>query len=219
MRLFVTVLALFALLAPQAAQAKGPVEASRCARCGTSAAPRATHAARVPEARVASAGGPRHWRLHHIGRTDHASTNPTGGRIETFAKRDALTHGIAGDERYVFVTEPGIGAAPSGARVVALDRFTGREVAALPAPEGGFKLPFTLRVPRTGHLVVLDSGGFPPVGPPVVYDYTYAAERGFEAKLTRTVSFAGQPLAFAEDVEVLPTANTSSRSRSSAASG
>jgi hypothetical protein len=149
MRLFVAVVALFALLAPQAAQA-------------------------------------------------------SGGRIDTFAKRDALTHGIAGDERYVFVTEPGIGVAPQGARVVALDRSTGREVAAFPPPAGGFKLPFTLRVPRTGHLVILDSGGFPPVGPPVVYDYTYGAKHGFKAKLTRTVSFAGQPLAFAEDVEVLP---------------
>jgi hypothetical protein len=81
MRFSVTVLALFALLAPQAAQANS-------------------------------------------------------GRIDTFAKRDALTHGIAGDERYVFVTEPGIGVAPNGARVVALDRFTGREVAALPARAG-----------------------------------------------------------------------------------
>jgi hypothetical protein len=150
MRFFVTVLALFALLAPQAAQAKG-------------------------------------------------------GRVETFAKRDALTHGIAGDERYVFVTEPGIGVAPAGARVVALDRASGREVAAFPAPEGGFKLPFTLRVPRSGHLIVLDSGGFPPVGPPVVYDYSYSTKRGaLKAKLSRTTSFAGQPLAFAEDVEVLP---------------
>jgi hypothetical protein len=149
MRFFVTVLALFALLAPQAADAKT-------------------------------------------------------GRIDTFAKRNALTHGIAGDERYVFVTEPGIGVATAGARVVALDRATGREVAALPAPEGGFKLPFTLRVPRSGHLVVLDSGGFPPVGPPVVYDYSYGAKRGFKAKLTRTTSFAGLPLSFAEDVDVLP---------------
>ena len=55
MRFLVTVLALFALLAPQAAQAKA-------------------------------------------------------GRIDTFAKRDALTHGIAGDERFVFVTEPGMAA-------------------------------------------------------------------------------------------------------------
>src|SRR3954452_9168222 len=149
MRFFVTVLALFALLAPQAAQAKG-------------------------------------------------------GRVDTFTTRAALTHGIAGDERYVFVTEPGIGVAPNGARVVALDRSSGREVAALPAPAGGFKLPFTLRVPRSGHLVVLDSGGFPPVGPPVVYDYRYGAEHGFTAKLTRTVDFAGNPMGFAEDVNVLP---------------
>jgi hypothetical protein len=128
-----------------------------------------------------------------------------GGRVATFAQRASLTHGIAGDERYVFVTEPGIGVATSGARVVALSRSSGREVAALPAPEGGFKLPFTLRVARPGHLVVLDSGGFPPVGPPVVYDYAYRTRRGaLKAELTRTTSFAGQPLAFAEDVEVLP---------------
>jgi hypothetical protein len=127
------------------------------------------------------------------------------GRVDTFAKRAALTHGIAGDERYVFVTEPGIGVATAGARVVALDRATGREVAALPAPEGGFKLPFTLRVPRSGHLIVLDSGGFPPVGPPVVYDYRYGTKRGaLKAKLTRTTNFAGNPMGFAEDVEVLP---------------
>ena len=130
---------------------------------------------------------------------------PRAGDVETFAKRDALTHGIAGDERYVFVTEPGIGVATAGARVVALDRATGREVAALPAPEGGFELPFTLRVPRTGHLVVLDSGGFPPVGPPVVYDYGYSTKRGaLKAKLTRRDKFAGLPLQFAEDVDVLP---------------
>jgi hypothetical protein len=150
MRFFVTVLALFALLAPQAAQAKGE-------------------------------------------------------RAVPLAKRASLTHGIAGDERYVFTTEPGIGVATNGARVVVLDRFSGKEVATVPPPPNGFKLPFTLRVPRSGHLVVLDSGGFPPVGPPVVYDYEYRNERhGFKAKLTRTVDFAGNPLVFAEDVEVLP---------------
>jgi hypothetical protein len=122
------------------------------------------------------------------------------------AQRASLVHGIAGDDRYVFVTEPGLGIALAGPRVVALDRLTGREVAALPAPPGGFKLPFTLRVPESGHLVVLDSGGFPPVGPPVVYDYRYRTDRhGFRAELVRTVNdFAGKPLAFAEDVEVLP---------------
>jgi hypothetical protein len=127
------------------------------------------------------------------------------GRVDTLATRAALTHGIAGDERYVFVTEPGVGVAPLGPRVVALDRFSGAEVAAFPAPRGGFKLPFTLRVPRTGRLVVLDSGGFPPSGPPIVYDYRYRADRrGFHADLVRTTDFDGLPLTFAEDVEVLP---------------
>jgi len=130
----------------------------------------------------------------------------SAGRVETLADRAAIAHGVAGDERYVFVTEPGAGVAPFGPRVVVLDRFSGREVAAVPAPPGGFKFPFTLRVPRSGHLVVLDAGGFPPQGPPVVYDYRYstAGPRGFRAKLTRKVDFAGQPMGFAEDVEVLP---------------
>jgi hypothetical protein len=127
------------------------------------------------------------------------------GLATKLAQRDSLTHGIAGDEHYVFVTEPGIGVSTAGPRVVVLDRDSGRELATLPAPPNGFKLPFTLRVPESGHLVVLDSGGFPPVGPPVVYDYHYDQTRfGFKARLTRTVDFTGQPMGFAEDVEVLP---------------
>ena len=148
MRLLVTALTLFALVAPQAAQANG-IDFAR-----------------------------------------------------PLAQRASLIHGIAGDERLVFVTEPGIGVGTTP-RVVALDRFTGREVAALPAPDGGFKLPFTLRVPETGHLVVLDSGGFPPPAQPKVYDYRYRSDhRGFKAELVRTVS--DLPVGFAEDVEVLP---------------
>lgn len=117
------------------------------------------------------------------------------------SKRASLIHGIAGDERLVFVTEPGIGVGTTP-RVVALDRFTGREVAALPAPPGGFKLPFTLRVPESGHLVVLDSGSFPPPAASTVYDYRYRVDhRGFRAELVRTVN---GPFGFTEDVEVLP---------------
>ncbi|HET6547202.1 MAG TPA: hypothetical protein VFG79_02015 [Solirubrobacter sp.] len=127
------------------------------------------------------------------------------GHARKLAQRDSLIHGIAGDRNHVFVTEPGAGVSTAGPRVVVLDRDSGREVATLPPPPGGFKLPFTLRVPRPGHLVVLDSGGFPPVGPPVVYDYRYSGGRfGFHAVLTRTADFAGLPLGFAEDVEVLP---------------
>jgi hypothetical protein len=145
------------------------------------------------------------------------------------AERPSPMHGIAGDRRYVFVTEPGIGdgrpgsdvaegarpegslpprvqgPAAGGPRVVVLDRFSGRELATLPAPAGGFKFPFTLRVPSPGHLVVLDNAGFPPQGAPKVYDYAYRTDRrGFRAAVTRTVDFSGLPLAFAEDVEVLP---------------
>ena len=54
----------------------GPVAELRHTCCGTSAAPRATHAAHVAEPRIASACGPRHWRLHHIRRADHSSTGP-----------------------------------------------------------------------------------------------------------------------------------------------
>jgi hypothetical protein len=133
-----------------------------------------------------------------------ASANGGGGYATKLAQRASLIHGIAGDEDHVFVTEPGVGVSTAGPRVVVLDRDSGREQAVLPAPPGGFKLPFTLRVPETGHLVVLDSGGFPPQGPPVVYDYRYDDRRGFKAVLTRTVDFAGNPMGFAEDVEVLP---------------
>src|SRR5215213_2910760 len=115
-----------------------------------------------------------------------AASAKSGGHAAKLAQRDSLIHGIAGDEDYVFVTEPGIGVSTAGPRVVVLDRDSGREKAVLPAPPGGFKLPFTLRVPETGHLVVLDAGGFPPQGPPVVYDYRYSAREGFTATLTRT---------------------------------
>jgi hypothetical protein len=120
-----------------------------------------------------------------------------------YAQRTSLIHGVAGDERLVFVTEP------LASRVVVLDRFTGQEVATLPAPAGGFVLPFTLRVPTTGRLVVLDPGGFPsPTTPSIarVYDYNYhynSVTRVFTATVVRTVRFDGLPVVFAEDLETL----------------
>jgi len=119
-----------------------------------------------------------------------------------YAGRDNLPHGIAGDKRYVFVSEPLHG------RVAVLNRFTGAEITVVPAPPGGFLLPFTLRTAGPGHLVVLDSGGFPsPFFPaiPRVYDYEYStsADGTFSATLVRTVSFSGLPILFSEDVEVL----------------
>ena len=127
-----------------------------------------------------------------------------GGQTVTLATRDSLIHGVAGDADSVFVSEPGIGVAKHGPRVVVLDRDHGRQKAVLPAPAAGFKMPFTLRVPKPGRLVVLDSGGFPPQGPPVVYEYRYRTEGAFKATLTRAIDFAGKPMGFAEDVETLP---------------
>jgi hypothetical protein len=119
-----------------------------------------------------------------------------------YADRSHLTTAAGGDTNIVFVVEP------LNRQIAVLDRFTGLEVGQVPAPLGGFLLPFSIRVPSPGHLVVLDSGGFPnPNVPSIarVYDYNYSWDPltpSFSASLTRTVSFAGLPVVFAEDVEV-----------------
>jgi hypothetical protein len=123
--------------------------------------------------------------------------------VAVVAERDNLPHGVAGDADVIFVTEP------LNQRVAVLDRFSGDEIGELPAPPGGFLLPFELRLPRKGHLVLLDTGGFPsPTAPavPRVYAYRYDYNRGhdtFTAELVSTVSFQGIPVGFSEDVEVL----------------
>src|SRR5262245_2427857 len=132
------------------------------------------------------------------------SSSPPSALAIPFAGINNITHGVAGDERFVFVAQPLAG------KVTVLNRFTGIEVGEIPPPTGGFKLPFTLRVPDSGMLVILDSGGFPsPTTPaiPVVYDYSYTGNpfsHNFHAQMTRAASFAGLPLFFTEDVEALP---------------
>lgn len=123
-------------------------------------------------------------------------------RVATYAERANMPHGLAGDDEVVFVTEP------LNARVAVLDASSRQEIGELPAPPGGFVLPFELELPRVGHLVVLDPGGFPsPVAPaiPRVYDYRYEYTRrhGFQAELIRTVRFDGIPIIFSEDIEIL----------------
>lgn len=119
--------------------------------------------------------------------------------------RDAMPHGVAGDERFVFLTEPLTG------RVVALSRYTGRELGELPAPPGGFVLPFALRSTGVGTLAVLDPGGFPdPTAPPPtasIHEYEYRWDRRarrFEANHVRSLPMTGAITLFVEDFEVLP---------------
>ncbi|MGA9521717.1 MAG: hypothetical protein WBV82_09645 [Myxococcaceae bacterium] len=121
-----------------------------------------------------------------------------------WTQRTEMPHGIAGAEDLVFITEPMVG------RVVALDRVTGREVGEVTPPPGeGFLLPFTLRVPEEGRLVVLDAGGFPnPFFPavPRVYDVEYTwnrRTRTLSTQIVRTVRFDGYPVVYSEDLEVL----------------
>ena len=115
--------------------------------------------------------------------------------------RPTLIHGVAGDSDLVFVTEAVAG------RVAVHDRWSGREVALLPPPPGGWVLPFQMRIVEEGRLVVLDAGGFPGAPTiPRVYDYDYRFDRetwAFSATLVRSVRFEGLPVIFSEDVEVL----------------
>ena len=136
---------------------------------------------------------------------DPNHSGPDHGSATSFAYTalNDLPHGIAADERLVFI------ALPLAGKVSVLDRFTGNQIAELPAPAGGFGLPFAVKISRDGHLVLLDSGGFPsPVSPsiPSVDDYSYSYDprtRHFSATLERSVRFDGLPVIFAEDIEVV----------------
>lgn len=124
-------------------------------------------------------------------------------RVGTFAERPVPVHGLAADGRSVFLTEPGIDRPGATPRLVVLDR-DGAQRAVLPPPPGGFRLPFALRIPAPGRLAVLDSAGFPPVGPPAIHEYRYPVAAPGRARFVRTIGFDGLPLAFAEDFELLP---------------
>lgn len=106
--------------------------------------------------------------------------------------------GVAGGSRLIFVGSPLEG------RVSVLSRATGQIVAELPQPPAHFVLPLILRAIGPSRIAVLDSGGFPEPGRvdanPTIYEYEYSYRNGqFSAVLTRTVSFSGIRIGFAEE--------------------
>jgi hypothetical protein len=117
-----------------------------------------------------------------------------------FAERQDLPHGLAGDERVLFLTEPFRG------RVAVIDRLSGSEIAELPSPPGGFRLPFSARTEGTNKIVILDSDQFPKPGLlpiPQVHVYSYVAQDGaFTAALERSITVS-VPIVFSEDLEVI----------------
>lgn len=119
-----------------------------------------------------------------------------------FAERQQMPHGAAGDTRFVFVAEPLHG------RVIALSRFGGEQVGEVPAPSGGWRLPFALHLTPEGTLVVLDPGGFPAPGAllsPALHEYAFEwrkLRQRLEFVHVRSISLADHPIVFPEDFEI-----------------
>jgi hypothetical protein len=117
-----------------------------------------------------------------------------------YANLDVPIAGVAGGHDVVFVGKPLNGS------VIALSRLTGRRIGALPPPPNGFVLLFIIHSLGDGWVAILDAGGLPRPQPfvpasPSIYEYTYSfsPDRGFSARLVRTVSFAGVLIGFSED--------------------
>ncbi len=110
-------------------------------------------------------------------------------------------HGVAGDSNLVFTVYTFSG------KVVAMDRFSGRIVgeAAIPNPF----LPFSLRIPRPGTIMLLDVGALPgfPVSVPRLHEYTYSYKGGrFTMTLKRSLHIQNTDPApgFVSDLEYVP---------------
>lgn len=122
----------------------------------------------------------------------------------SFASSNDLTHGVAGTRHLVFFTEA------LAQRVPVVTRLFGQSVGELPAPPGGFLLPFSVKISGPNEIVVMDAGGFPsPTVPaiPRVYTYSYTYNRhtkAFSATLTRSVILNTVPFGFAEDIALAP---------------
>jgi len=127
------------------------------------------------------------------------TNSPTSVAFD-FANTSVPIAGVAAGESAVFVGEP------LNASVIALSRRTGKQIGILPPPPNGFAVPFIMHSIGRDRVAVLDAGGLPQPNPfvpvsPLIYEYayTYGLDKGFSARLVRTISFAGVPYGFPED--------------------
>lgn len=117
-----------------------------------------------------------------------------------FTHTTDLPTGVAGDRDVVMVGDTAQG------RVVVYSRGTRQPIGELPAPEGGFVLPFILQIVGEGRVAVLTAGGMPQPKPlvpvtPVIFEYTYSVgPEGFRSELARTVQFPPESVGFPEDL-------------------
>lgn len=125
---------------------------------------------------------------------------PPRSVVSAFANFQAPIAGVAGDKQLVFVGQPLSGS------VAVLARSSGRKLGELPLPPLGFALPFIIHTIGEGKVAVLDAGGLPAPAPftpakPVIYEYEYSVRKdgGFNARLSRTVSFDTAFIGFSED--------------------
>jgi hypothetical protein len=100
--------------------------------------------------------------MSSITRTTIEGVSPPGSSNHSisfdYANLDVIIAGVAGGEEVVFVGEPLNGS------IIALSRFTGRQIGELPHPPNGFVLPFIIHSLGKDKVAVLDAGGLPQPG-------------------------------------------------------
>jgi hypothetical protein len=135
------------------------------------------------------------------GSTEAELRDALHAKSSVLAGIDNLIAGVAGDEDVVFV------GVPLDGNVAVLERHTGKQIALLPEPPGGFAIPFIMHVIGDHRVAVLGAGGLPQPKPfvpasPFIYEFSYEFRHHvFSAQLDRVIDFSASTavVGFAED--------------------
>ena len=96
--------------------------------------------------------------MSRITRTTIEGVSPPGSSNHSisfdYANLDVIIAGVAGGEEVVFVGEPLNGS------IIALSRFTGKQIGELPPPSNGFVLPFIIHSLGKDKVAVWTRAGF-----------------------------------------------------------